>query len=350
MREITLRDALLPPLVLCGIMLLIASWLSVISGVNGTSLFSSYLSIGLFVTFVCVVTWSLLEVGAMAITREGRPIEVMRRKIPERLELIILPTLVAPIFLAGFSTAKVAIPFVVGYPWEAFWADADRAILGVDAWRITHAVLGPWLTAVLAFCYTYIWSLSLGITEAFVAIYGGRRLVGTFFTALLLTWIIGGCLMAYAVSAAGPIFAEMGDPDLIAQFAPLHVQLNAVLAPDGAILRTQAYLAEAVGNRIAAGGGGISAMPSMHVAEMAILVLAARRTRWMWPAVLLWVLIFIGSVHFGYHYALDGVVGTLIALLCWKIADRHFERVMLSRSAPPVAPRAAPALGNALSS
>jgi hypothetical protein len=337
MRDISLRDALLPPTILCGVMLLIAFWLSAISGVDGRKLFAFYLSVSLFVTFVCVVAWSLLEVGAMVVAHEGRPIEAIRRKIPTRLELIVLPCLIAPIFLAGFSTAKSAIPFVVGYPWEAFWAEADRAILGTDAWRITHAVLGPGLTAALAFCYAVVWNLSLILTKQFVAIYGGRRFVATFFTALLLTWIIGGCLMAYAVSAAGPVFAQLGDPSLAARFAPLHIQLNAVLVPDSAVLRTQAYLAEIAGNRMAAGGGGISAMPSMHVAEMAILVLAARGTRWVWPAITLWLLIFVGSIHFGYHYALDGVAGTLIALLCWKAAEAHFARAAVRSRETPIA-------------
>lgn len=346
MGEIRRRDALLPPLALCGAMLLIASGLSAISGVDGRKLFAAYLSGALFMTFVCVMLWSILEVGAMVIARENKPLEVMRRKLPARLELIVLPALVAPIFLAGFSTAKIAIPFLVGYHWETFWAEADRVLFGVDAWRITHALLGPSLTAPLAFIYTYAWSLSLASTQAFVAIYGGRRLVGTFFTAMLLTWIVGGCLMAYAVSAAGPIFAGLGDPDLVARFAPLHAQLSATLAPDSAILRTQAYLFETVGNRIAAGGGGISGMPSMHVAEMAIFIMAARRTRWFWPAVALWALIFIGSVHFGYHYALDGVAGTLIAMLCWKVADSYFERVKLSTPAAPMAARPAPALSS----
>ena len=38
-------------------------------------------------------------------------------------------------------------------------------------------------------------------------------------------------------------------------------------------------------------------------------------------------LIFIGSIHLGFHYAVDGYAATLIALLVWRFAGRYGRAV-----------------------
>ncbi len=92
------------------------------------------------------------------------------------------------------------------------------------------------------------------------------------------------------------------------------------------ILNTQGYLARAINETVAVRGGGISAMPSMHLGACSIYVLASRGTRWLFPSVIFWGVIFFGSVHFGYHYAVDGLVAALVALLCWHSVNRLFTR------------------------
>ena len=63
-------------------------------------------------------------------------------------------------------------------------------------------------------------------------------------------------------------------------------------------------------------------MPSMHVAAATIFVLAAKGRGWTLAALLFWFATYIGSVHFGYHYALDGLVGAIFAILCWLLTTR----------------------------
>ena len=131
--------------------------------------------------------------------------------------------------------------------------------------------------------------------------------------------------MAYIMSAAGPIFAHLVDADLGARFAPLRSELNAVLSPDASISLTQAYLSQNIGIPIAVKGGGISAMPSMHIGAVTIFVLSARGTRWLIPSIAFWIIIFIGSAYFGYHYWIDGIVAALVAWGAWKIAEACFR-------------------------
>jgi membrane-associated phospholipid phosphatase len=67
---------------------------------------------------------------------------------------------------------------------------------------------------------------------------------------------------------------------------------------------------------------GISAMPSMHNATALLLALVGARIDWR-LGILLWIhcaLIFIGSIHLAWHYAVDNYVGWAIALACWWLA------------------------------
>ena len=72
---------------------------------------------------------------------------------------------------------------------------------------------------------------------------------------------------------------------------------------------------------------GISAMPSMHNASAVLFALAFRQVSkglgWFFTAYA--VVILAGSVHLGWHYAIDGYAGVLIAGFSWWLAG-HLAR------------------------
>ena len=67
---------------------------------------------------------------------------------------------------------------------------------------------------------------------------------------------------------------------------------------------------------------GISAMPSMHNASAVLFALAFRqvskRLGWFFAAYA--AVILVGSVHLGWHYAIDGYAGVVIAVFSWWLA------------------------------
>ena len=106
---------------------------------------------------------------------------------------------------------------------------------------------------------------------------------------------------------------------------------------NGPIGFSQHYLARAVHEHVAIKGAGISAMPSMHLATVSVHILAARRTKWLIPAVIFWLLIFVLSAYFGYHYWVDGIAGAIVAAGCWYAAERYYDRVCRLRIFTPQA-------------
>jgi TRAP-type C4-dicarboxylate transport system permease small subunit len=60
-------------------------------------------------------------------------------------------------------------------------------------------------------------------------------------------------------------------------------------------------------------------MPSMHVAQASLTAAAAFRVGKVlgWIATAYALLIFVGSIHFGWHYAIDGMVAVAATVAIW---------------------------------
>ena len=324
MAEIPNRAVLTLPAILCACMVAVGVTAGAAAGVSSFGLILSYILTGSAFTLLAALTFAFFEFAKLARVRADKPVPVVLGLFRQRAALLVLPTLLWPLMLAAYTTAKIAIPFLVGYGWDGFWADADRLIFGQDAWRLSIPLV-EWAPVPLwEWIYSGGWGLLLFIWLAAVPFYASRRRVGLMYTATFAAWIFGGWLVAYATSAAGPVFAHLVDPALSERFLEMREHLADSLSREGPIRRTQIALATVLEKNVAIPAAGISAMPSMHIAMTTIYVLAARRTWWIVPACAFWLIIFIGSAYFGYHYWLDGIVAAVIALLCWKAAELAF--------------------------
>jgi membrane-associated phospholipid phosphatase len=90
------------------------------------------------------------------------------------------------------------------------------------------------------------------------------------------------------------------------------------------------YLVNGQDDKVA---GAISAMPSLHVASSCGFYLLARaRNRWLGRLFFVFlVLMLLGSIHLGWHYAIDGYAGLAGAVVIWWLCGRLVRWPLLQR-------------------
>lgn len=254
---------------------------------------------------------------------------------PERLAHA-LPLLLGMLVFGGtFTVIKTSIPSLASYTWDGSFETWDRWLhFGLAPWKIIQPVIGfPVVTAAIDWIYNSWFSiLSLvWVWQAFSQ--RNDRLRLQFFLTLMLGWILLGNVGAVLFASAGPCYfgriTGLADP-----FSPL----MSYLLDTNQAYPIWALTAQGVlWDNFALGGltlgAGISAMPSMHVAIATLFALLCWRTK-RWVGILMTIyaiIIMIGSVHLGWHYAVDGYAGALGMIAIWWIVgwvlDRRAERV-----------------------
>jgi hypothetical protein len=230
---------------------------------------------------------------------------------------------------------KVNIANFSPYSWDYFFADTDRFLFfGYDPWILTHSVFSHYEATKLIDNFYLIWFVVQQFGLMYIAVLPLRdRVRLTFLIGFCLNWMIGGVILAILLPAAGPVYMEAlyGDP----MFKPLMDLLRQ---------QSQTVEIEALALQELLWDGftkpeveplGISAFPSLHVAaavNFACLGFAVHRIAG-WVLSIFSGLIFVGSVHLGWHYAVDGIAGVFLAIVFWQISARA-ARWWLARTEP----------------
>ncbi len=274
---------------------------------------------------VILVVWHLIQLAIYV--RPKRPITQFLTDLKdlvsdaERMANGVLSLLLITLFIGTFSYFKSIVPFLNPFQWDVSFANFDRALhFGRDPYTLLAPIFGtPILTTVLNALY-HLWFFMVYFI-VFLASFSSRnsRSGSVFLLAFVLTFAIGGNLLATVFSSAGPVYYERlgygGD------FTPLMNMLNTFneTLPVWAL-----GVQEALWQSHTNGGpiSGISAMPSMHVASTTLLALYGfRHARWSGMLLSIFALcIMIGSVLLGWHYAIDGYFGVALALTCWRLS------------------------------
>ena len=294
--------------------LFIGAALTLLSGIVGFSLLS-VTQMNNAPSLAVLPLWLLLMAGVgsifllrksilLAFSGERRPISALRSQFDwKRAGYAYLGCFCLSLNLAMFGAIKPQLAQLTPFVADPILAEADHYLFGVDPWLLLTWFGHPGLSAI----YHEGWFLWL----AFVSMYAVTREPSVAkdraLSSYFLIWSIFGPLVHLSMPAAGPIFFdELGLGD----------RFSAIPLSDST-QQTANYLWSGLVNREFNAGGGISAMPSIHLATMAWSSIVLHRTRWFASSVVFTGYIFLSSIALGWHYAVDGIVGVLGAGLIY---------------------------------
>ncbi len=231
--------------------------------------------------------------------------------------LMIAPLI--PFFNYSYSSIKQTIPIISGKTIDLQLHQIDFFLHGKNIpWELLQPVFGyPFVTNIIDFLYLCWISIFL-YTLLWMAFSKRKVLRFQFFLSLMFCWIIIGNVMARLLVSAGPCYFSR----VVSTASDPYVHMMAYLRsiPGLEAVQIQEVLWQSQANGIFMPLGGISAMPSMHVSIAVLLALVFFRVN-VYLGIFLTlfaVIIQIGSVHLGWHYAIDGYLSALMTIMIWK--------------------------------
>ncbi len=255
---------------------------------------------------------------------------------PRRLLDAAAAIIVFVVFFPVFTSFKTFMPDIVPFSWDSFFSGLDQTVTGgVQPWKALQPVLG---FAGVTFTINFIYNLWFFVKFMMFYWQGFSRshteVRAQFFLTCLVSWIVNGTVLALLFSSAGPCYFSRVLPGQTDPYDGLMAYLHTVneIVPVWA-LNAQNYLWKIYSENASGAMAGISAFPSMHVSIAFILLLAARHYGRAATAFFLMFFIFIlfGSVHLGWHYAVDGYFAILSSGAIWIACGWTVRRYRLDK-------------------
>jgi hypothetical protein len=259
----------------------------------------------------------------------------------ERLILALPIFALWPITASAFSYLKSVMPLIQPFYLDPFLYEWDLTLhFGVDPWRLLQPFVGyTWITYTINLGYALWFFVFQAVLVLQACATGDRKLRMQYLLTQALAWALIGNLAATLMSSAGPCYyglvVEGADP-----YAPLMAYLRDVAANmsldvfgqeirvpfTALILQNLLWQSQMDGDFGIA--KGISAAPSMHIASSWIICRLAwtmGRTARICGSLFL-LFIFVGSIHLGWHYALDGYLAIVGAWALWRLLGWLLDR------------------------
>ena len=302
---------------------------------------TTYLKSLLSVCYVSVLCWAIYYYFHLLIKKHPHPLFAFYKKIKSlliplhRVVYFIFLILALNITFSTYTYLKSIIPDLHPFQFDSLFAQIDNSIhFGVEPWQITHTIFNnAWSTLFLNILYNAWFFFMWGVLLFFILYKHNEKLRMQFLLTFLSSWLVIGGFFATLLSSVGPCFYEplLGSE----RFTPLMNQLaqqNQFLISNDHLsiwaLSTQNELWNTHIRQANEIGAGISAMPSMHVSIAVLLAIAMYNLDRRLGAIA-WIyalLIQIGSVHLGWHYAIDGYTSILLTTLLWKSIGAYLKR------------------------
>ena len=253
-----------------------------------------------------------------------------------RLTALLLASVLIPLCLATYASWKWSIPRLQPFTWDPKLHDLDYHLHGGTLpWQRLQPLLGfPVVTFAMDRLYA-LWVPLSAVVLVWQA-FGSRAFARAhFFLTYVTVYLVLGTVLAIALSSAGPCYFGLLTGDQ-SSYGPLMSYLHSVHAKTPLIaVEGQAVLWQLYREQRDVPFLSISAMPSVHVAVAVLFALAGwEANRVMGLAFTAYALVvLVGSVHLGWHYAVDGYyaaiataviwIGTGFALQAWFKAIHH---------------------------
>lgn len=289
-----------------------------------------------FSSLISVLTLTVLCTGIARLhdfifhSRPHYPIRQLARELygllssPGRLGRGVPQFLFGSLFVAAFWMLKAGIPINTAAAMDLWLTEWDRTLhFGTLPWEWLQPLLGYWpLTFLINWNYQ-IWLLVIwGFLLYFLLAKDANAFRTRYLLSFMAAWIVCGSLMATVFASAGPCYYAglfiSPNPylplmDYLNQVHAQKVRLPAIWAQE---LLWKGYTGE-VDTPL-----GISAMPSLHNAIALLNVLASWKLsrRMAVIATLHAGLVALGSIHLGWHYALDVYIAWVVTLILWAVA------------------------------
>lgn len=281
--------------------------------------FSTYMILGLAFAGIGAALIGIIKLGVYAFQREPSPTRRLLSQIPYILRFVVA-VLLSSLQISVLTWTKVMLPIASPFWADPLLANLDHVLFRTDAWQAASLLFG-WATPFIDRSYiawaplyfaTFLFLTcapeSPSKSRAFVSYFGMMATVA---------------ITQYALSSAGPVFYEQLGLGRRFGLMPIEPWVET----------TRTYLWK---DYLRAGGdigGGISAMPSLHVAGALWIALVWRSyNRWLgFLGLCFFALIAIGSVLLGWHYAVDGIAGISITVAAWSLSSHWFTGGYASR-------------------
>jgi hypothetical protein len=290
--------------------------------------FTTYMVLGLTFAGIGAVLIILVKLARYALQRERSPVRRLARDAPYIFSFVAAVVLCA-LQIAALTWTKIMLPIASPFWADPLLANMDHAIFQVDPWRIAHFAFG-WAAPFIDQAYITWAPLKFGTVLLLALAPESPNKSRAFISYFLMFAAVS--IGQYGLSSGGPVFYhQLGFGSRFDQ------------------LPIEAWVAEARNylwhDYVHAGGdigGGISAMPSLHVgaALWMALVWGSYDRRAGYVGIAYFSLIAIGSVLLGWHYGVDGLAASAIVIVAWKISPALASSSSHGRVPVPVAEEA----------
>jgi hypothetical protein len=290
---------------------------------------ATFLSLLLFAVFASAFSMLIIQFYFVAtVDKSEKPLQdllrrmkaifkhrdTMLRGIPMFLALLL--------FMYAFTLFKANISRFMPFSWDVTFDHLDQAIhFGTRPWEWLHPVFGNIVgTLVLNVNYN-LWFMVMQMFLVYFAFLQTPGIARTrFYVCFFLICSIGGSMMAILFSSAGPCYFGfvVGGTGPYVSLTQYLREVNSVVPIWAVDTQDMLWNLRNKGSIM----GGISAMPSVHNATALLFVLTtwnrSKRLRNLLIAHM--ILIFLGSVHLGWHYAVDAYSAWALTLVLWVVA------------------------------